>query len=204
MTGIETTALVVLGAWTGVLTLAVLLSVRQIALLTHRVNIANEFFSFAHDGPEVGLKLSPALRAAIPALNEQMPTYLLNISATCAPCRELAVELGGRPFDERVVALLSGSDELASAVIELLPESFSIIRDPQATELAELLQIKSTPFTVVVEGGFVVGKSYVNSVSDLERLHAANEKGRVADPSRNGRSAVAPSTIREEVVIHGD
>lgn len=182
-------ALVALAVWAAVVTVGLLLCIRQIALLTHRVSTVGDAFSFASDGPEIGTELPADVVAVLPPSNGD--SYVLNISASCAPCRELAEELSRTPIDLPVTALVPGREELAEAIVELLPSSFRVVRDPDATRLAQALDIQSTPFVVAAQSGVVVAKSYVNAVRDIDRMVEARKagehpEGRGAAPQREG------------------
>ena len=149
---------------------------RQIGLLTLRLSIVSTSaaFSVADDGPEVGSEIPETVALALPRLLEYEPTYLLLVSATCAPCRELAAELSGRRYKPAIIALVAGREELAEGLIALLSPEFQIIRDPDANRLAKALQIQSTPFAVEVKGGMVNKKAYLYNASDFSALLEAN------------------------------
>jgi hypothetical protein len=174
--GLVMVALIVFSLWLGVLTLVVILTVRQIALLTVRLStaaggqlstITDDEFLVDDDGPEVGGELPEEVASALPELGWQK-SFILLVSSTCAPCRELAAELQAHHFAAPVIALVAGRDrELADDLAELLPSGMHIVRDPQATELAGALQIHSTPFAVAIGSGRVVEKTYVHRSADL-------------------------------------
>lgn len=187
MSGLGTVALVAACIWMGVLTLVLVLVIRQIALLTVRLSNVNhgssqqaEGFSPEDDGPEVGSIVPDEVTAALPELENDEGLVLL-MSATCMPCRELAADLGGSS-DELprlpTVALVPGSDvTLVDALVDLLPKDMRVVNDPDASQFADALEIKSTPFGVAVNGGRVVGKSYLHGKSDVTALAEETEKG---------------------------
>lgn len=93
-------ALIVFSLWLGVLTLVVILTVRQIALLTVRLSTTaintlpittDDNFSVNDDGPEVGSKIPEELISVLSELGQDR-FYVLLVSSTCAPCRELAAQ----------------------------------------------------------------------------------------------------------------
>lgn len=86
---------------------------------------------------------------------------MLLISASCLPCRELVANIADHRFEQTIIALMPGRDEVANELAALLPPDVQVVRDPQATELADALNIQSTPFVLEVEGGKVVRKSYL-------------------------------------------
>lgn len=188
MSGLGTVALVVACIWMGVLTLILVLVIRQIALLTVRLSNANHMpaqqaddsFSPEDDGPQIGDDIPDEVLAALPELENDEGLVLL-MSATCTPCRELATDLGRRS-DELpelpTLALVPGSEiTLVDALANLLPKGMRVVNDPDATQFANALEIKSTPFGVAVNGGRVVGKSYLHGKSDVTSLTEKIGKG---------------------------
>lgn len=176
MSGLVIAALVVTCAWLGVLTLVQVLVVRQIALLTVRTSSAGravppveDGFSFDDDGPQVGSSIPDEVASTLPELRRGRESLLL-LSATCAPCRELAADLSKSGMKLSGVALVPGSTSLADALVNLLPPSVRVLRDPEATRLANALKIQSTPFAITVNEGRVSGKSYIGSKADLLEL----------------------------------
>lgn len=169
MSGLALTALIMVCAWLGVLTLVVVLLVRQIGLLTVRLSLAGEDILPDNDGPEVGSEIPDEVALALPQLNGER-NYVLLLSASCIPCRELAVELGRHSFEPAITALVPGSEKLADNLEALLPSGVRVVRDPEATELAGALEVESTPFALEVEGGTVTRKAYLYSSADLISL----------------------------------
>jgi hypothetical protein len=165
MSALAIAALVLVCIWLGVLTLVVVLLVRQIGLLTVRLSVADRALSVDNDGPEVGSRVPEDVALLNP---EEERAYLLLISAGCTPCRELVADLGDRRFEQNIVALVPGSEEQASELATLLPPGIRAVLDPEATSLAESLKIQSTPFALEVERGTVTRKAYLyEGASDL-------------------------------------
>ena len=158
MSALAITALVLVCAWLGVLTFVVVLLVRQVGLLTVRLTMATQTMSLDEDGPEIGSALPEDVAEVMP---EEEPAYLLLISAGCDPCRELVAELDGHRFEQSVVALVPGRQEQASELAGLLPPGVQTLLDPQATLLAESLDLDSTPFVLEVESGTVTRKIHI-------------------------------------------
>jgi hypothetical protein len=86
---------------------------------------------------------------------------MLLLSATCAPCRELVSDVGERHFEQTIVALVPGDEQMAGELASLLPSGMQAVPDPDATKLAEVLGISSTPFILEVENGAVTRKAYL-------------------------------------------
>ena len=178
LSGLTTIALVVGSVWLGVLTLVIVLSVRQIGLLTVRLSttrnneipetIEESDFSVDSDGPEVGSEIPEEMTSVLPDLSQDGMHHILLVSANCSPCRELASELRRQSFTSPVTALVAGRNEgLADGLEELLPSGVRTVRDPEATKLARSLNIQSTPFAVAVGNGRVVKKTYVYRPADF-------------------------------------
>jgi hypothetical protein len=169
MSTLASAALVLVCIWLGVLTLVVVLLVRQIGLLTVRLSVAGEAASSVDDdGPEVGSSVPEEVVSVLPDQEEDEQAYLLLISANCTPCRELVADLDGRHFEQQIVALVPGHEEMASELAALLPSSMQVVLDPEAVRLAEALDLESTPFVLEVQSGTVTRKAYLDEgASDL-------------------------------------
>ena len=158
MSALAIAALVLVCAWLGVLTFVVMLLVRQVGLLTVRLTMATQAMSLDDDGPVVCSSLPEDVAEVMP---ERERAYLLLISADCDPCRELVAELDGHRFEQKVVALVPGRREQAAELAALLPPDIRVVLDPEATDLAESLDLESTPFALEVESGTVIRKVHV-------------------------------------------
>jgi hypothetical protein len=158
MSALAIAALVLVCAWLGVLTFVVMLLVRQVGLLTVRLSMATQAMSLDDDGPDIGSSLPEDVAEVMP---EGQRAYLLLISADCEPCRELVAELDGHRFEQKVVALVPGRQEQAAELAALLPPGVRVVLDPEATQLAESLDLESTPFALEVESGTVTRKVHV-------------------------------------------
>jgi hypothetical protein len=174
MTGLEIVALVGVAIWLLVLTVALLLTIRQIALINVRLEQGQETFEVGNDGLDIGSVVPSELLVTVPQLRAEL-TYVLLISATCRICQELASNLGGVDIPGQVVALVPGPDRLAERVTGALPPAFDVVRDPLAADVAKRLEITSTPFALQLDRGVVTGKTYLSSVDDLRGLLDARE-----------------------------
>lgn len=185
MSDLISIALVLAGIWLGVLTLVVVLVVRQIGLLTVQLNGRSQLsqtqstFSVDEDGPEIGM---PAPDVVLAALNRfaSPRACLLLVSATCVPCHKLVMELRNQPDLPPAIALVAGRSELADGLAALLPPNFLVLQDPDASALAHALQIQSTPFAVAIDDGYVAGKAYVRQATDFVALLTAQQQVQVA------------------------
>lgn len=174
MSALEAVVAVALVAWLATVSVGILLCVRQLAIVTKRLDVIGGPPSAGEAGLAVGM---PVPAAVEPLLAEkENGALVLLMSATCGPCRVVAEELGQNGLETAVVVLMPGPDDAVAEIASLLPVAIDLIRDPQASELAGALQISLTPFAVAVREGWIVGKSYVNRVEDMRRLaHAMAE-----------------------------
>jgi hypothetical protein len=167
MSALAIAALVLVCIWLGVLTLIVVLLVRQVGLLTVRLSVAGEAASLDNDGPEIGSSVPEDVAVVLPDQAEEH-AYLLLISSTCLPCWELATDLAEHRFEQNIVALVPGHEEQAGELAALLPSSMQVVLDPEATRLAGALELESTPFALEIERGAVTRKAYLHQgASDL-------------------------------------
>lgn len=193
MTGLELVVVVVLGVWMTILSLVCLLVVRQIALVTARLDMQPTHLMESF-GPELGTEISPDASEAIPRLSQEVSTFVVLLSATCIPCREVAADLRSHVFSGPVVALIAGEGEVAEAIVEMTPGEFEIVRDPMASNVATELGLDSAPFALHVSQGKVRGKAYLHKAGDLVRLiDGAQEAAGTAVREREGDQSYAAS-----------
>jgi hypothetical protein len=167
MSALAIAALILVCTWLGILTLVVVLLVRQIGLLSARLSVASEATSLDDDGPEVGSSVPEDVTVVLPDQAEEH-AYLLLISSTCTPCWELVADLGEHRFEQKIVALVPGHEEQAGELAALLPSGIQVVLDPEATRLAGALQLESTPFALEVERATVTRKAFLHEgASDL-------------------------------------
>jgi hypothetical protein len=168
MSALAVAALVLVCIWLGALTLVAILLVRQVGLLTVRLSVAGQALAVDNDGPEVGSDLPEGVTSALPDLLGTERAYLLLISAGCSPCRELVADIGDRSFGQTIVALVPGDEGQAGELASLLPSGMRAVLDPEASRLAEMLKLQSTPFVLEIERGRVARKAYLyEGASDL-------------------------------------
>src|SRR5687768_15312672 len=170
-------ALTGLALWTGVLTVTVLTLVRQIGVLTVRLEASGAGRPAGNiDGLDVGRRVPPEVIAAVPGAANG-PAYILLTSAICEPCRELVPALAKTRQVPGVVALVPGRPEMAATLVDQFPAWIETVVDPVASSIAKALEIQRTPFLLEIEGGFVTAKSYMHSVRDLEVIVRARTDG---------------------------
>ncbi len=178
MSTLAIAALVLACIWLGVLTLVVVLLVRQIGLLTVRLSVAGDTISLDDDGPEVGSSIPEDVASVLPNRGKER-AFLLLISSSCTPCRELVADLQGEhSFEQKIVALVPGPEEQARELAALLSSGMRAVLDPEATSLAEALDLESTPFALEVERGTVTRKAFLHEGASelIEFVESAGER----------------------------
>ena len=185
MSGFANVAVLLTAVWLTVLTLVVLLLVRQLGLITARADAGGSFSVF-DDGLRIGTKIPTDVTDALSLDSTTALIFLM--SATCGPCREFAEDLQGTEWPVRVISLIPGPSELLSVLQQLLPPVVEVIPDPIASEIAAQLSIQTTPFGLKIDGGRVTAKTYLNSGADLKRLLEDGGENRDQE-SGNGRVA---------------
>jgi len=169
MSGLELVIFIPLVCWLATLTVGTLLCIHQLTIVTKRLDLVAGPPAPGDSGLAIGMPIPPAV---VELLAPETPegALLLLMSATCGPCRVVAEELRQNDLGLPTVVLLPGRPDAASEIAALLPATVEVVRDPQATELSNALQITLTPFALAVKEGWVVGKSYVNHLEDMRRL----------------------------------
>lgn len=156
MSGLAAGALLLAGIWLSVITLAVLLLIRQLGLLTSRVDHVLQGVNArpGSAGLDIGSKIPAAVVSELPQLATDSG-IVLTLSSTCTPCRYVAAELRDTrfPYGDEVFALVAGPEAAAQDVVAVLPPGLRIYRDPTATQIADLLQIEYAPFALVIQAG---------------------------------------------------
>jgi len=166
MSSLATATLILMAIWLGILTLVLILAIRQIGILTVRLSMAGETFSVDKDGPEIGSKIPTEVIEIVPDIEMMQANFVL-LSSTCNPCRELVANLDGHRFNAKIIVLLAGRKELADGLASMLPSDLEVLRDPEASQIAAAFNIQSTPFAVAVSNGEVAQKAYLYSKDDL-------------------------------------
>lgn len=172
MSTFETVALGAAIAWMVVLTLLALALIRQLGLITVRLDRLTESGAPVEDGLEVGSSVPSEVMAALGmTADDARPCYVLIHSALCMACRELAEDLGRTQLPYPVTGLVSGgTEDLAAGMARLFPPNVEVLRDPVATEVIRHLRVETTPFVFELTRGRVSAKAAVRGVDHLARL----------------------------------
>lgn len=177
-----------LGVWLATLSFVVLLVVRQMALLTARLDAGNVTIALDEDGLDIGFPVPSDVVEAVPEVREG-PAYVLLLSSNCGPCRELLPQLREQDFDFPVVALVPGSRNSAGDLARSLPDTIRVVRDPAASTIATALKIRSTPFVIEAESATVTGKAYLRDTSNLVNLMEARKTSDAAEIAARAKGA---------------
>ena len=167
--GVVATGLVVVSAWLVFLTVVNLALLREMAILRFRFDSSGGRVALGKDGIELGLPVPAEAMLLMPELSTGL-NYLVLLTSTCTPCRELAPKLGQIQLPSGLTALVPGRRETADGVVDSLPARLPVLRDPVATELAKSFQVSSAPFALQIEDGILTGKAYLKSADDLTNL----------------------------------
>jgi hypothetical protein len=164
---LETVVVAVVAAWVVVLTLVALGLVRQIGLITVRLD-RDRGPAAVDDGLEIGEPVPEEVLSQV-AVDQDSLGYLLILGAVCAPCRELVSDLRGRTLARPVTVLVSGQEDRASSISELLPPDVSVIYDlgDRQGDLAKSLRIATSPFAFEIQHGKVHGKAVLHGADHL-------------------------------------
>ncbi len=172
MTTVQVSALIAVAIWMAVLSIVVLLCVRQIALIS--TQLGQHPVIMENDGPEIGTDFAQMMSNEVPVLLNG-ESHLLLLSASCKPCHDLAsmlnrIQLPAHP----IAALVPGRPDLADLVVDVLPAQITPIRDPDATDLARAMSMQRVPSAVTFDQGVVTAKmDHIASAGDLEAfLHS--------------------------------
>lgn len=171
-------ALAAAGVWLAAASVAVLALLRQVALLTLRLDRMEQ--GPALDGISLGTPAPPAVAATLPPSGR---AHVLVLSATCGPCRELADELLSAPGGDPLVALIGGEKAAAAAIGQRLPSSIQVVLDPEASAAIDSLDLRTSPFLFRFEDGRVVDKASVrNAAHFVAVVEQAGEERAAPEP----------------------
>lgn len=176
----ELAVLVLAIIWLSILTVVVLLLVRQVALLSVQLSFAGPVSSFADDGPPIGSAVPDDLLE----LMRDGSGSVLALSASCIPCRELVGNLHRRKLKTPVVAVIEGDIALARALATELPRGALPVLGSGASAILQTLRIESRPFVIGVWNGNVTRKAYVRSDQDFLAFVTAESNGAVNGENR--------------------
>jgi hypothetical protein len=189
MTTLELLLTVLITVWMGLLTLVVVLLVRQMSLLTVRVSAASNRAELENDGPAIGSQLHERIRATVNGAG--VPTLIMVMSATCKPCHDLVDSIDPRSWPTQTLAVITGPDGSAGDLARQMPANARLLTGNEARDAAGLLAISSLPFGLLVQDGMVFDKGYLSNRVDLERLlHRVSHPHEFAQQASVGGNSV--------------
>lgn len=190
--------LAIVATWLVVLTVAVVLVVRQMAGIQVAVAQRPEGtpFSVDADGPAVGTAVPEAVatefeRAGIGPHSRRI--VLLLFSATCGTCEDTLNGVDRGLVDTAgvvTVALVPGENARARELARTAAEKLDrVISGEAASKIAGAFEIHSVPFALGIEAGQVVSKAYVRAVSDIYELIREVGSAATGSPAGSHREA---------------
>jgi len=197
VSGLALAALLLVAAWLAVLSLVVILLVRQLSLVTMRLSLVAPHAPADAAGPEVGSAVPQDVSALVG--HDGRSTVLILLSATCATCRSLAARVSARELGAETVVLVAGRKPLVSTIAELLPPDSDVRLDPQASRIARGLGLDTVPFGLRLDSGTVSMKAFLHGPDDILRLREGERDRRkpVTNPMRLFRSADRADNSRD-------
>jgi hypothetical protein len=171
----------VLGAaWLGVLTVVVVLLVRQLGLVTARLSYGP---AATHaDSLELGAAVPAVARFALPPGTIDLG-YVVFLSGDCEPCHGFAETLD-ESLPEQTVFVMTGDTRAASDLVDHIPGEPAIVRDPLAREITEAFRVSATPLALKLREGVVSGRARLRNAQDLIAL--ATPPALIIDGSSRG------------------
>lgn len=169
MSDVEVVAVTVLAAWMALLTLACLLLVRQLGLITVRLDRDNAGPAPVDDGPDVGAAVPAEVSVLLPD-RDTGPIFALVLSAVCAPCRQVATGLAELSSGSPLVALVTGRSDAANDLASLLPADVPRVVGAQAENAVRALALNTTPFVVEIRQKHVAAKAAIRDPEHLIRF----------------------------------
>jgi hypothetical protein len=174
-------ALVAVATWLLVLTITLLATIRQLALVMVRLDAEGQTAAPVDDGMDIN-EPAPAEVADLLEPDPEQPSFILVLAGVCSACREIAPRLGELPAGARIVVLLAGADDgLVGELADMLPPSVRAIRGEPATAAVTALRIRTTPFIFEFRDGRLAAKAAVRDVDHLKRYLEEAETVRTSE-----------------------
>jgi hypothetical protein len=165
---IQTIAIIGGTAWLAALTVTVLATVRQVAIVMVRLDRDAGPAVPVDDGLEVGSRVAEPVTRHIAPVPDR-PSFVLVLAAVCQPCHELAGGLVDVDTSAPMVALVSGAEgSLADELAGRLPPSVRTVTREDAGAAVGALQVSTTPFVFEIRSGKVAAKAAVRGLDHLK------------------------------------
>jgi hypothetical protein len=179
MHAIEIVALSMGAAWLAVLSIIVMVSLRQVGILTAWMMQRKVP---AEGGLDIGAPIPIQSLDSMPELGHGLG-YALFLSGNCVPCQDLASslessdEILGLRDKHPVFAVLRGKGNQVEDVARVLPEWVKIVRDPAASSIHEEFKITATPSIAEVDAGKLTGHAVAGQgIGNFENLVVARSE----------------------------
>lgn len=196
MTNLEVALVVVVSVWLVLLTVLVLAILRQVGLVTLRLNRLEPISAISGGHLVLAAPVDQSVIDALPALASGVH-YLIWLSASCMTCRDVARELGTiwedakwDRFRTRTYVVISGSGQFVDQMISMLPREISPVLEPQASVIPPQLGLPGSPFAVAIGDGAIRGWTALQELRNLDKIA-------VAEPVLDEAEA-SPGTTEEE------
>lgn len=186
MSSLAALAVVIAAIWLAALTVAVVLVVRQIGLLTIRLTYSAPHGAAEEHGPAIGAPVPDSVVETL-GLNGQ-GRALVFLSCSCTPCRDFASQVTIEQLAGDTTIAISGREELARGVASLLPEGSEALFDPASDDLAQAFGIQMVPFALYLTEGHVHSKTYLRTPEDLASLRNGRTGGKAKSISLAGEN----------------
>lgn len=159
--------------WGVLVSIILILLVRQVSLMSVRLNLLMRMPDLSEFGigPELGTTIPGSASDILPENG-----VILALSATCESCHTVASTLPRRSEDlpGALVVLLTGRGKPAKELRLKIPDWVKVLRDPDASKLGRELELSRTLWALRLQDNVVVGHADVSTGEDLLRLTEAN------------------------------
>jgi hypothetical protein len=181
MSALAVLVLVLVSAWIGILSIISALLVRQVALLSKRLDP-----DYAMDGLPVGRRIPSWLAECLP---DESGSVLV-LGARCDPCRKLAHDLRDMEVALPVVAVIEGDESIGAALSQDLPSAFQVLMGQAAERAYSELSLETTPFFFSVRRREIVHKAVPRGAQHFLSLLQMPEA-----TASNGHSIQTPEVL---------
>lgn len=175
-------AIVVVALWLAVLTVSLMLCVRQMAIQRVRLELLVRGGAGSGTGPTLGFSLAPALLESRQEFSRDR-TLVVVLSGNCANCAQVMREWeeGEGPSlvsPEGILILLTGqegapSDDAARRLAHL----GEVVREPESSRLAQALSLTYRPSALLLESGLITGTAVLEHAREMDDLLADSAGG---------------------------
>jgi hypothetical protein len=188
MTSLQVVLVMATAVWLLVLTVTLLATVRQTAIIMVRLERDLDGAPAVGDGLEVGSELPAEIAELIEQVPER-PSFVLVLASVCNPCRELAPQLAGLETSAPMTVLITGNDRrMVHEILELVPPAVHAVNGDAADKAVRALRIATTPFVFEFRADRLAAKAAVRGFDHFQRYVGEAE-------------SVATSDLRSEVEV---